>query len=160
MAFKDALLQLSSYPEPTSAASVGLRVGGAFIDMNRDHADRSDLAGLRDVEPVGSARDRIAVVANEPAGPRRNIGVGRRDQRVEVHPAWLEAPETAVGKACLEAANERTDAALRKFVSDPSIHSPFDAEVQIRLRRPSLLANAIRRSRSVIAAAISNRLRR
>jgi hypothetical protein len=48
----------------------------------------------------------IAVVANEPAGARRDIGTRRSDQRIEVRAAWLEAFQPAARQPRLETANE------------------------------------------------------
>ena len=77
----------------------------------RDQRRRLD-AGADHV--AGPALDRvggIAVVAHEPAGARRDVGAGRRDQRVEMRPARLEALQPAVRQPCLEAADERADPA-------------------------------------------------
>ena len=52
----------------------GLGIGAALVDMDGDHADRADLAGARDVEPVGGARDGI--------GGRQRAFVGDRPERL------------------------------------------------------------------------------
>jgi hypothetical protein len=82
------------------------------LDLERgigDQRRRLD-AGADDV--AGPALDgirRIAVVADQPAGARGDVGAGRRDQRVEVSTARLEALQPAIGKPGLEAADEGTD---------------------------------------------------
>ncbi len=48
--------ELADSPVP---AQEGFRIRPALVDMDRDHADRSDLTGTRHVEPVGGAGDGI-----------------------------------------------------------------------------------------------------
>jgi hypothetical protein len=69
-----------------------------------------------------------------------------------MRPARLEAPETAVGKSGFEAADERTDAATEMRQRREHSEALRDRGQDSR-RRPPL--PAMRRSRSVIAAAIS-----
>ena len=64
------LLVAGEHEAPRQA---GLGVGPALVDMNRDHADRSEFTGARDVEPVGGAGDGI--------GRRQRAFVGDRPER-------------------------------------------------------------------------------
>ena len=68
--------------EHEGPGEAGLGVGAALVDMDRDDADRADLAGAGDVEPVGGARDGI--------GGRQRALVRDRPQRLAV--AALIAP--------------------------------------------------------------------
>ena len=45
--------------EHEGPVKTGLRVGPALIDVHRHYADRADLAGARDVEPIGGAGDGV-----------------------------------------------------------------------------------------------------
>jgi hypothetical protein len=67
----------SCAPRRTRMSRQGLlRVETAFVDVNRDHADRANLAGARDVNSVGGARD----------------GTGRRQHALVCDgPDWLGA---------------------------------------------------------------------
>jgi hypothetical protein len=76
----------------------------------RDHRGRLDAGADHIAGPALDRVGRIAVVAYQPARAGRNIGTGRRDQRVEVRPARLKPAQPPVDKPGLETADKRTDA--------------------------------------------------
>ena len=92
-------------PVEPELLDLGLELG--LLDQRR----RLDAGADHIAGPALDRVRRIAVVAHEPAGARRDVRTGGRDQRVEVRPARLEAFEPAVREPRLEPANERPDPA-------------------------------------------------
>jgi hypothetical protein len=79
----------------------GLHDQGRRLDAGADH-----IAG-----PALNRISRVAIVAHEPAGARRDVRPGGGNERVQMRPARLETLEPTARQACLEPANERTDLA-------------------------------------------------
>ena len=110
-----------------------LCVGGALVDVNRNHTDRADLAGLGHVEPIGSAGDRICRRQRAFVCDRPEWLIGTGLDRTYLVDEVEQAADLAAGRVDVEddAAHRRIVHGGRDGVADVSVGQQTACGIEI-----------------------------